>query len=77
MLVADLRESILDQTLAEPITNHRQALRFHGTHAYLAARRRQHERLQHMGARVLDLLPRQLPIALVNTYFAAKRAATL
>jgi len=77
VLVADLRESILDQTLAEPITHHRQALRFHGTHAYLADRRREHERLQHMGALVLDLLPRQLPIALVNAYFATKRAASL
>ena len=77
VLVADLRESILDQTLATPISDHRDALRFHGTHAYLADRRQQHERLQHMGARVLDLLPRQLPIALVNAYFAAKRAAVL
>jgi len=77
VLVADLRESILDQTLAAPILDHRQALRFHGTHAYLSDRRRQHERLQHLGAHVLDLLPRQLPIALVNAYFVAKRAATL
>ncbi|MGB5831051.1 MAG: DUF58 domain-containing protein [Thiohalocapsa sp.] len=77
VLVADLRESILDETLAAPIHSHRQALRFHGTHAYLTDRHRQHERLHHLGARVLDLLPRQLPPALVNAYVAAKRAGTL
>lgn len=77
VLVADLRESILDQTLAVPVETHRQALRFHGTHAYLADRRRQHELLKHLGAHVLDLLPSQLPIGLVNAYFAAKRAAIL
>jgi len=77
VLVADLRESVLDEALTEPIEDRRQALRFHGAHDYLAHRRRQHERLQHRGARVLDLLPQQLPIALVNAYFATKRAATL
>lgn len=77
VLVADLRESILDETLAAPIDDHRQALRFHGIHGYLTDRRRQHERLQHRGVQVLDLLPRQLPVALLNAYLAAKRAATL
>jgi len=77
VLVADLREAILDQTLATPIADHRQALRFHGTHAYLSDRRRQHERLQHLGAQVLDLLPQQLPVALLNRYLATKRAGDL
>ena len=77
VVVADLRESILDEALAVPITNRDQALRFHGVQSYLADRRQQHERLQHAGARVLDLLPRQLPIALINAYFAIKRAGYL
>ena len=35
------------------------------------------ERLQHLGVQVLDLLPAQLPIALVNRYFDIKRAGRL
>lgn len=53
------------------------ALRFHAVQGYLEARRQHYERLGHLGAYVLDLLPRQRPIALVNQYFAIKRAGTL
>ena len=77
VVVADLRESALDRTLAEPVADRDAALRFHAVHSYLEARRQHHERLRHTGAYVLDLLPRQLPIALVNQYLAIKRAGTL
>lgn len=77
LVVADLRESALDDALAEPVSDRSSALRFHAVQAYLEARRRHHERLHHNGAYVLDLLPRQLPIALVNQYFAVKRAGSL
>ncbi len=76
-VVADLREAGLDTALATPIESEGEALRFHATHAYLANRRRHHERLQHLGVRVLDLRPDQLPVALVNTYFDIKRSALL
>ncbi len=77
VVIADLRESALDSTLSAPIADRDSALRFHAVQGYLEARRRHHERLQHLGAYVLDLLPRQLPIALVNQYFAIKRAGSL
>jgi uncharacterized protein (DUF58 family) len=77
VVIADLRESALDRALTAPITNRSSALRFHAVQGYLEARRRHHERLQHLGAFVLDLLPRQLPIALVNQYLAVKRAGIL
>ncbi|MEA3275068.1 MAG: DUF58 domain-containing protein [Pseudomonadota bacterium] len=77
VVVADLRESILDRTLASPVASREGALRFLGVQAYLEARRRHHERLHHNGADVLDLLPHQLPIALVNQYLAVKRAGAL
>ena len=77
VVVADLREESLDAALRAPIAGRTQALRFHSVQAYLADRRRQHERLQHLGARVLDLLPAQLPVALVNQYFAIKRDGSL
>lgn len=77
VVVADLRESALDRALAEPVTNRDSALRFHAVQGYMEERRRHHERLQHLGAHVLDLIPSQLPIALVNQYFAIKREGGL
>lgn len=77
VVVADLRESALDRSLTEPITDRDSALRFHAVQGYLEERRRHHERLQHLGAYVLDLIPSQLPIALVNQYFAIKREGGL
>jgi uncharacterized protein (DUF58 family) len=77
LVVADLRESALDRALTEPILDRSSALRFHAVQGYLEARRQHHERLGHLGAYVLDVLPRQLPIALVNQYFAVKRAGRL
>jgi uncharacterized protein (DUF58 family) len=77
VVVADLRESTLDRALDTPIEDTRDALRFHSAHGWLAERRRHQERLQHLGIRVLDLLPAQLPIALVNRYFDIKRAGML
>ncbi len=75
--VADLRESILDELVASPVGDLDGALRYHAAVGYLDARRQNHERLGHRGAQVLDVRPRQLPAALVNHYFALKRAGTL
>jgi uncharacterized protein (DUF58 family) len=77
VVLADLRESALDQTLATPVSDWKSALRFHAVQDYLDVRRRHHERLHHSGAQVLDLIPSQLPIALVNRYLEIKRAAVL
>lgn len=77
VLVANLREAALDAALADPVHTQADALRFHAIHGYLEARARQHERLQHLGCRVLDLRPDQLPAALVNAYGSIKRSAML
>lgn len=77
VMIADLRESALDEAAGRPITDLRDALRFHAVQDWLAARQRHQERLQHLGVQVLDLLPAQLPLALVNRYFAIKRAGSL
>ncbi|MBK1723106.1 DUF58 domain-containing protein [Thiocystis violacea] len=77
VVIADLRESALDESLDAPIETLQTALRFHTVNDWLAQRRRDQERLQHLGVQVLDVLPSQLPIALVNRYFAIKRAGSL
>jgi uncharacterized protein (DUF58 family) len=77
VVVADLREASLDRALAVPVQERDGALRLHAVLAYLEERRRHHERLAHLGTHVLDLLPAQLPAALLNQYFAIKRAGAL
>jgi uncharacterized protein (DUF58 family) len=77
VVLADLRERALDAALEAPVADRETALRFHAVQDYLETRRRHHERLHHSGAYVLDLLPSQLPVALVNQYLDIKRAGTL
>lgn len=77
VVIADLRESALERVLSEPVANRDSALLFHAVQGYLEARRRHHEQLRHLGAYVLDLVPHRLPIALINQYFAVKRAGSL
>ncbi len=77
VILADLREAFLDETLQGEIRTLEQALRFYGVQAYFEARRRHHERLRHSGAQVLDLLPKQLAPALVNRYLEIKTKGTL
>ena len=77
VVIADLREAALDRALEAPIATLDDALRFHAVHGWLAERQRHQERLRHLGIQVLDLLPAQLPIALVNRYFEIKRAGSL
>ena len=77
VVVADLRESILDEALAAPVHDLKTALRFHGVNDYLESRARAHETLRHQGALTLDLLAPQLPIALVNQYLQIKASGRL
>jgi uncharacterized protein (DUF58 family) len=77
LVVADLRETLLDELVAREVSGIDDALRFQAVESYLAHRRQSHERLTHHGARILDIIPEKLPIALVNQYFAIKQAGEL
>ncbi|WP_245535748.1 DUF58 domain-containing protein [Thiorhodococcus drewsii] len=77
VVVADLRESVLDRSLERPIRDLKDALQFHSVQDWLGERARHQERLRHIGVQALDLLPSQLPIALVNRYLAIKRSGAL
>ncbi|OOZ37037.1 DUF58 domain-containing protein [Solemya velesiana gill symbiont] len=77
VVVADLREEVLDKILQRPVGDFSGALRFHGVHDYLENRSRNHEMLRHQGAFTLDLLAPQLPVALVNQYFMVKASGRL
>lgn len=77
MLVASLREPVLNQALEQPIEGLDDALRVGATHHYLRQRRRAHELVRGRGLRLLDVEPARLPVTLVNRYLDIKRSGVL
>jgi uncharacterized protein (DUF58 family) len=77
VVIADLREDILDQAQQQSVHDFRSALRFQGVQDYLEKRSHNHEQLRYHGALTLDLLAKQLPVALVNEYQMIKASGQL
>ena len=77
VLLASLRETVLDEHLAGPVHDSEQATRVAAIHHYMHERRRAHSELVTGGALLLDAVPAQLPIALVNGYLQVKSAGLL
>lgn len=77
VIVADVREKALDEALARAVANLDDALRFQAVNDYLERRRHNLRTLRHHGHYALDLLPEQLPVALVNQYLAIKASGRL
>ncbi len=76
VILASLREPDVDRALQAPVLRFDQALRAGAIAAYLAQRRQAFARLAPRGIVALDVVPRQLPVALVNRYLAVKRAGS-
>lgn len=76
-VVADMREPLLDDLLEAPVDDATSARTFISAQGLRQSRARAHEALRHRGVCVIDILPRQLPLALVNEYFDLKRSARL
>ncbi len=77
VLVASLRETMVDQAHAEPVASLEQALTHCTAADYLQERQRALADVAADGARVLDTLPAHLPSALVNRYQEIKNAGAL
>lgn len=77
VLVASLREAVLDATLAQPVRGMDDALVHAETAAYLAERERTLGRMGRAGALVLDVPPERLAVTLVNRYLDVKRSGRL
>ncbi len=77
LVVADLREEILDQTMQTPVADFNQALRYQALQHYLTERRALLKQLRHQGIHTLDVTAEQLPPALVNSYLEIKSAGSL
>ncbi|VXC92606.1 conserved hypothetical protein [Pseudomonas sp. 8Z] len=77
VLIASLREEVLDRLRQEPVEQFDQALAYCGTLDYLNARAGLHERLAAHGVPVLDARPGELGPELVSSYLAWKKAGAL
>jgi uncharacterized protein (DUF58 family) len=77
VVIADLRERSLDQAVDQPVHDLSSALLFQGVVDYLSSRQQAHEELRHQGALILDSVPNQLPVKLVNAYLDVKGSGRL
>ncbi|MFJ2363007.1 DUF58 domain-containing protein [Pseudomonas sp. NPDC087697] len=77
VLVASLREEVLDTVRQTPVQTLNEALAYCGTVDYLNARAELHERLSAHGVPVLDVRPSELGSALVTRYLAWKKAGAI
>ncbi len=74
VLMATLREAVLDEVVQRPIGNVDDALTYAATVEHLSSRARVISRLAAEGIVLSDCLPAELPVALVNQYLALKRS---
>ncbi|WP_243294092.1 DUF58 domain-containing protein [Geothrix mesophila] len=72
VLLANLREGVVDEFLSRPVTGFEAALDHAVAHDYMARRGTLFQHVLHGGTRVLDVTPAKLPTALVNRYLELK-----
>jgi uncharacterized protein (DUF58 family) len=77
VLIASLREEVLDEQRLAPVQSWQQALDYCGAVDFLNARAGLHERLRAHGIAILDVRPGELGPQLVNRYLTWKKAGTL
>lgn len=77
VLIANLREAVLNEVIQEPVGGFDQAIRYASTMDYLAQRRQNHKMLVNSGAIALDVTAAELPIAVVNRYLDIKQSNLL
>ena len=77
VLVASMQEQALSQELDNRITDFEQAVRHAATRDYLQSRGQAVEALRARGIMCLDVIPRDLSVALVNQYMDIKASSRL
>lgn len=77
LLIASLREEVLDRQRQQPVDSYAQALSYCGCVDYAAARQTLHERLAGLGLPLLDVRPAALGPELIERYLQWKAAGTL
>lgn len=76
LLIASLREEVLDRQRQQPVESYADALSYCGTIDYAASRSELHERLAAQGLPVLDVRPGELGPELISRYLQWKAAGT-
>ncbi len=74
VLLASLREDVLDLEMTAPITNLKEAANYAGAAAYFEARETLLRKLQVQGTNLMDVTPKQLSVQLVNRYLELKHS---
>lgn len=77
VMVASLREEIIDQLIERPVREFEQALAYASAHRYASERARVIRRLRANGVVVVDSAPQQLHVQLANEYLRLKRSHRL
>ncbi len=77
VMLASLREGVIDSALRRPVEQLEDALRVSAVHHYLEQRERTLRGLTRSGALLLESEPDELPVALVNRYLDVKSAGVL
>ncbi|MCD6060216.1 MAG: hypothetical protein K0S16_527 [Moraxellaceae bacterium] len=77
VLIANLREKVLDEIDLEEPGDTDRALTTAATHLYLQEREKALNRLRHEGMLVLDTQPDKLAVGLINRYLDIKRSGRL
>ncbi|TWI58530.1 uncharacterized protein (DUF58 family) [Pseudomonas duriflava] len=77
VLIASLREEILDTLVERDVHTYEEALAYCGAVDYRNDRQTLHERLGHTGLTLIDALPGELGPALVTRYLGWKKAGVL
>ena len=77
VMLANLKEQVLQDVLTEKVYQISDALKFAQTIDYLQQRDKLHRRLAHEGVIAVDSLPSHLAVNMVNQYFDVKRSGRL
>jgi uncharacterized protein (DUF58 family) len=77
VVLANIRETDIDQSLQQPIHSWEQGLTYAGTLAYVQRRAKNHAYLLHQGVYAIDCKARDLPHTLANLYMEIKKAGVL
>jgi uncharacterized protein (DUF58 family) len=77
VLIGNLRERILDETAEVIPENFATALKVAGTHGYVDARRRHQQTFASLAHLIVDCVPEELPVSVVNAYWQVKRSGSL
>ncbi|MDH5433300.1 MAG: DUF58 domain-containing protein [Gammaproteobacteria bacterium] len=77
VMLANLKEQVLVDTLDGEILQLDDALKYAQTINYLRQRELLHSRLSHQGVIAMDSVPKHLSVGLVNQYFEIKRSGRL